>query len=349
MTRFLTERAAFPHTAPLAGAIEYRGGDGPPATLAVLQGFVPNRGDAWAAVLEELGRWLEERRNDGPPPDAPAPARAGHRDPDHPGSAREPGGTVEEPSRSVPFADGARLLGRRTAEMHSALASAPEDPEFAPEPFTASDRADLAAGMEALARRAIARLAEALPRLSPEAVEPARQVLALEARITERLRSIRDRPLGGLRIRCHGDYHLGQVLCTPGDFLIIDFEGEPARPLAERRQKRSPLADVAGMLRSFHYASRALLRGRSAAGAEPPAGKAPAWARLWYDRVAAAFLGGYFATAAGAAFLPTAREDLDILLHAHLLEKAVYELEYELNNRPGWVTIPLEGIREAAR
>jgi len=151
-----------------------------------------------------------------------------------------------------------------------------------------------------------------------------------------------------MRIRCHGDYHLGQVLYTGKDFIIIDFEGEPARPLSERRIKRSPLRDVAGMLRSFHYAAYTALFAEEAEGvyASHPAALAALepWARFWYHWVAAVFLRTYREVASRASFLPRAREELQVLLDAYLLQKAVYEVGYELNNRPDWVRVPLRGI-----
>jgi maltose alpha-D-glucosyltransferase/alpha-amylase len=146
-----------------------------------------------------------------------------------------------------------------------------------------------------------------------------------------------------MRTRIHGDYHLGQVLRTGSDFIIIDFEGEPARPIAERRVKRSPLQDVAGMLRSFHYAAFAPLLGEKKMRAED-AGKMSVWAESWNAWVAGRYLGTYFETAGAAAYLPQRQEEVQIVLELHLLEKAIYELGYELNNRPTWVGIPLQGI-----
>jgi maltose alpha-D-glucosyltransferase/alpha-amylase len=145
-----------------------------------------------------------------------------------------------------------------------------------------------------------------------------------------------------MRIRVHGDYHLGQVLYTGKDFVIIDFEGEPARPLSERRIKRSPLRDVAGMLRSFHYAAYTVFATRVAAerGALEP------WAQFWYEWVGSAFLRAYLHRAGDAAFLPRAREELATMLRVYLLEKAVYEVGYELNNRPDWTWIPLRAITQ---
>jgi maltose alpha-D-glucosyltransferase/alpha-amylase len=181
----------------------------------------------------------------------------------------------------------------------------------------------------------------------PEKIkEDAQQVLDLEETIIERFHSIRGQKISAARIRCHGDYHLGQVLYTGKDFVIIDFEGEPARALSERRLKRSPLRDVAGMIRSFHYAAYSALL-RQAPLAPHPEDDLPVlahWAQYWYIWVSAAFLKSYLSGVRQARLLPEDPEQLRILLDAYLLEKALYEIGYELNNRPDWLEVPLQGI-----
>jgi maltose alpha-D-glucosyltransferase/alpha-amylase len=167
----------------------------------------------------------------------------------------------------------------------------------------------------------------------------------MEERILKRFQGILDRRITAMRIRIHGDYHLGQVLYTGKEFVLIDFEGEPARSLASRRIKRSPLRDVAGMLRSFHYASYAPLV--EEVGGSVRTGDVKAlepWAVLWNRRVSASFLDGYLEAARAASFLPQAPEELSSMLAIFLLEKAIYELGYELNNRPAWIKLPLLGI-----
>ena len=151
--------------------------------------------------------------------------------------------------------------------------------------------------------------------------------------------------------RIHGDYHLGQILFTGNDFVIIDFEGEPARALEERRKKRSPLQDVAGMLRSFHYAAYAPLLQRESGKnlAQEQMQVMGDWAQYWQTWVSAAFLKTYLEVAGNSIFIPQGREELALLLDVYLLDKAVYELGYELNNRPTWVRIPLDGISQLAR
>jgi maltose alpha-D-glucosyltransferase/alpha-amylase len=229
------------------------------------------------------------------------------------------------------------------------LASALDDPQFAPEPFTALYQQSIYQSMRAQTSRTFQVLRRQLKQLPEPTRTDAEQLLLTEAALVARFHALLDRRMSALRIRCHGDYHLGQVLYTGKDFAIIDFEGEPARPLSDRRIKRSPLRDVAGMLRSFHYAAHTALRDQASAALvrQEDIGHARAWAHVWRLWVSAVFLRTYRATADEAPFLPR-REELEILLDAFLLEKAVYELGYELNNRPDWVDIPLCGIRDLA-
>ncbi len=180
---------------------------------------------------------------------------------------------------------------------------------------------------------------------------PAQQVLALEQRIVQDFDALLEGDISALRERIHGDYHLGQVLYTGDDFMIIDFEGEPARPLSERRQKGSPLQDVAGMLRSFHYAAYAAYFYAVDRPDRSPRAMSDlgAWTRYWHLWVSVAYLQTYLQVAASAPFIPADRQELKALLDAYLLSKAVYELGYELNNRPHWVAIPLQGILQTAQ
>ncbi|HEX5270632.1 MAG TPA: phosphotransferase, partial [Gemmataceae bacterium] len=220
-----------------------------------------------------------------------------------------------------------------------ALAGDDGDPAFAPEPFTPSDYQALRAAVKEGGRRALDALRDHLGELPEAVASDARRLLGLGPAALDRLRA--DDP-GGQKIRCHGDYHLGQVLWVDNDFVILDFEGEPTRTVEERRARQSPLKDVAGMMRSFHYAAYAGLfaftRGRP-----DDVGCLEPWAGLWFQWASAAFLRGYRAAAGEARFLPPA-DGFAALLDAFLLDKAFYELLYELNNRPDWVRIPLRGI-----
>jgi maltose alpha-D-glucosyltransferase/alpha-amylase len=251
----------------------------------------------------------------------------------------------EAASRTIgAYLESARLLGRRTAELHNALASDPSDPAFAPERITPQDQRSIYQSLSGLSMRSTELLRSQLKKLPEDAREEAKQVLDLEPRIASILKSFLSRRLTTTRIRVHGDYHLGQVLYTGHDFVIIDFEGEPTRTLYERRLKRLALRDVAGMLRSFDYASQAALKSDQIPAAALP--RLRSWGRFWVQCVSAAFLKSYLATAGTASFVPQAADDLDLQLNTMLLEKALYELRYELNMRPDWVRIPLRGILE---
>jgi maltose alpha-D-glucosyltransferase/alpha-amylase len=241
------------------------------------------------------------------------------------------------------YLDDAALLGRRTAQLHLALASRDDVPAFAPEPFTPHYQRSIYQFIRTHATQTFQLL-----RRRARDVPGVAELLAHEGDVQARIRSILDTKVGGLRIRTHGDYHLGQVLYTGNDFVVIDFEGEPSRPLSERRIKRSALRDVAGMLRSFDYAPYAVIFGQtqSAVIRGEDLAALEAAARFWVRWVSAAFLHSYLAESAGAAHLPRTREEIDVLLRAHLLEKALYEIVYELNHRPEWVRIPLHGVME---
>jgi maltose alpha-D-glucosyltransferase / alpha-amylase len=242
----------------------------------------------------------------------------------------------------------ARLLGQRTAELHLALASGTEDPAFAPEPFTPFSRRSLYQSLRNLIMRVFDLLEAQRESLTDAITEMAVDVLSQREEILRRFHSLReDRRLLSSRIRLHGDYHLGQVLYTGRDFVIIDFEGEPSRPLGERRLKRSPLVDVAAMMRSFDYAAESVLTGK-VQGSVPRREDVPflrPWADQWVAWVSAAFLRGYLDVAVAGKLLPDEHDEIGCLLDIHLLEKALYEIGYELNNRPDWVAIPLRGIR----
>lgn len=315
---FLTARG-FRHVPALIGWLAYRPAGEPPAALAVVQAYVPNRGDGWTYALGQAQAGLQG-----------------------------------EADRAWP-AEAARL-GRRTAELHLTLAGG-TDPAFRPEPFTDAEARALLGRVAALADRVLAQARRHLGELPSSAQAPVRALLERADALRERLR--RPLPAGGVRTRIHGDYHLGQVLVTrevPADFVLIDFEGEPARPLAERRRKDLPLRDVAGMVRSFHYAAEVALReaGRGApAGSGAKGGvvlpeEVPARARSWAAESARAFLDGYLRAAERAPeilppILPPAGAR-EALLEVLVLEKAIYELGYELDHRPGWAGIPARGI-----
>ncbi len=335
ITRFLTEKARFPHVPPFAGTLEYRREGGGPMTVAMLQGFVANQGDAWRFTLDELSRFIERvlaHKSATPELCTLAvdcdPSKLPHRTMELLGSF---------------YLEMAALMGQRTAEMHLALASNAQSAEWKPEPFSLLYQRSVYQSMRSLLRRAFLLLDQNLGGLKEEERERAVRLLKMEKEALAHLSRVRERKIAAMKIRIHGDYHLGQLLYTGKDFVIIDFEGEPARTLSERRLKRSPLRDVAGMIRSFHYAAFTASLQHSSGHPGDLALLDP-WLESWSTYAGASFLRAYLNRLEDSPLLPREAKDLNVLLRAFLLEKAVYELGYELNNRPDWVSIPIKGI-----
>jgi maltose alpha-D-glucosyltransferase/alpha-amylase len=335
--RYLTEKTNFDGIPPFAGSIEYAPSDGgEPITLGMLQGLVANEGDGWKWTVEELDLYYETCSAGAFPENITT-------------ELADPLDLSERPTSQLArdhvgiYLDSAAMLGRRTAEMHLALASATGDPDFAPEPLTDDDLRTLLADARLHAASVFDVLKERVSQLPDDVVEIAASVLSRRRRMLHYLETVKFSDLQTQRTRIHGDYHLGQVLRVKTDFVILDFEGEPARPLAYRRSKQCPLKDVAGMLRSFSYAAHGTLINYTARHPEDFARLEP-WATLWERFVSAEFLRAYRETAKGAAFLPANRGDFRKLLDVFLLDKALYEILYELNSRPGWVRIPMLGV-----
>ena len=343
----LTEVARFAHTPAVAGAIEYRPRRGEPSTLAMLQRFVANQGDSWSLALDAIGRFFE-RVLTLPAEKFAAPVIPA-------GDLVARAGVAEDELAHSLFDEmlhRARLLGQRTAELHVALAQDGDDGRFHPEPFTKLYQRSLYQSMRNGVLRPLQVLRASLATIDEELRPKGEELLSRREELLGRLKRVSDTRMECARIRCHGDYHLGQVLWTGRDFVIIDFEGEPMRPLGERRLKRSALMDVSGMLRSIQYASVAGLRELVHRGTIAPEGGGATqyrafegWARYWKSWVESAFLGAYLQHA-GPGLVPENPDHQRILLDAWLIQKAAYELAYELNNRPDWVRIPLEGIME---
>jgi maltose alpha-D-glucosyltransferase/alpha-amylase len=340
ITRFLTEKAEFPQIPPFVGSMEYRRAGSEPIVIGLLQGFIPNQGDAWTFTIDALDRYFEKVLSRAKEiqeiPKAP-PSLFDIDFPSIPLLLRE---LIEGH-----YLEMVTLLGRRTGEMHLALASSPDEPDFAPEPFSMLYQRSVFQAMRSLVRRVLEILRKTIKTLPEPLQEEASLMLGSEEKILNRLQEIVVRRLSAMKIRIHGDYHLGQVLYTGKDFMIIDFEGEPARELTERRLKGSPLRDVAGMVRSFHYAAYiALLKEASLRTEDIPV--LEPWTNLWYRYVSGVFFKSYLDTVGSAPFIPSEKKELEIMLNAFLLEKAVYELGYELNNRPEWVIIPFRGLKD---
>ena len=338
ITRFLTEKVKFEHTPPFAGAIEYRGAGSEPMAAGLLMGLIPNQGDAWTFTLDVLASYIERlftHRNELPPLPAQLP---GLLDVERDQIPEELAGLFG------PFYLGmAELLGQRTAELHQALAANVQDKTWRPEEFSTLYQRSVYQSMRSLTRRTFTLLRQNLARVPESEREQVAAVMERERDVLIRLSRIMGPKISSMKIRIHGDYHLGQVLYTGKDFVIIDFEGEPARTLSERRLKRSPLRDVAGMIRSFHYAAMSALRRHTEDHPVDAAFLTP-WLETWNAYVSGLFLRGYLDRLGTSSLIPKDRGHQTTLLHCFLLEKAVYELGYELNNRPEWIFLPLRGI-----
>nr|MBO2515466.1 maltose alpha-D-glucosyltransferase [Gammaproteobacteria bacterium] len=322
MGRFLTEVSPCPAVVAVAGAIQYRDEAGRQATLALLQAATKNQGDGWSFTANYLERFLDDTL------------------------ARAPESPPEDATRHADYLVLVRTLAQRTADFHRALAVPTDDPAFAPEPFDAEALGAWIDRLEAELDETIALLRTAdLPdglEIDTEQLEP------LERALRARLGELRGRPISALRTRYHGDYHLGQVLLTAGDFVIVDLEGEPARDYPERRMKAPPLKDVAAMLRSFDYAKGAAARGY---GAEREVDRAALDPLLdaWRDAVREAFLEQYRLAMEGSPAYPENADDVALLLELGTLEKLLYEVRYELRNRPDWLPLPLRDLEAVLR
>jgi maltose alpha-D-glucosyltransferase/alpha-amylase len=324
ITRFLTERASFPNVPAFAGMLEFRVGKRQ-IVLALIQAAIANEGDAWRFTLDSVGSYFERVLS----------RKAGLGDAVAPALIRELIGGI--------YPEKARLLGQRTGELHRALASDAEDPAFAPEPFNAMAQRSVVQSMRASARRALSLLRKKIEDLPENFRAEAEEILAAEPQILAHERRLLGMRSPAHKIRIHGDFHLGQALYTGRDFVFLDFEGEPARPLGERKLKRSPLRDVAGMMRSFQYAAYSALWQRGMRAEDVPF--LEKWADVWYREISSIYLQSYLAATADALFLPHDEADLELALQTYLLDKAVYEVGYELNHRPDWVVIPIRGIK----
>lgn len=333
IVRFLSEATSFRNAPRYAGSIEYREGDGSTFVLGLLQEKVDNQGDAWVMTIDSVGRFYERIMTRAKKEKLPK-------------LVNKPALVFEEAPELVQefigrgFYERVVRLGQRTAEMHMALASDKSNPAFAPEPFTANYQRSMYSSLRKLLRDRFKLLQQSLSKLNNDTRELAKKVLEMEDSILESFSEVYQLRISATKTRIHGDYHLGQVLFTGKDFIIIDFEGEPGFSFSERRLKKNPYKDVAGMMRSFHYAAfgKILLnenyRERDLEFLEQ-------WAEQWQHYVSRFYLGAYLDRLGMGNKL--SYED-DVLIRTYLLEKAIYELGYELNGRPDWVNIPLRGI-----
>jgi maltose alpha-D-glucosyltransferase/alpha-amylase len=339
LTRFLTEKALFPNVPNFLGDISLFHKDKSLTVMALLQDAVPNQGDAWEYTKDAIQRYFERVLIQ--PKSEVVPELSA--DLSTPLTFQEISPSLQDLIGYI-FAERIFLLGKRTGEMHQALAGHPQDPNFSPEAFSLHYQRSLFSSLQSLTRGAFQSLRQNLKNLPDGIREEAEEVLHMKDQVLKMFKRIFSHKITTMKIRNHGDYHLGQVLWTGKDFVIIDFEGEPARAYSERRLKRSPLRDVAGMIRSFHYASYSTLL-QDQFGTQKQEEGMRDWAEVWFHHISRFFIQGYLEQVKGQDFLPQEEGDLKILLDTFLLEKAVYELNYELNNRPDWVLIPLRGIK----
>jgi maltose alpha-D-glucosyltransferase/alpha-amylase len=335
MGRFLTQRG-FDHAPRLAGTVDYQPQDDNKMTLGILQEFIANEGDAWDYTLDEIDRFYERVLTRGRPREEP-----------------EQVGTLESPTEADidelvgSYLDAAKLLGRRTAEMHTALADAPVGSAFGPEEFSKLYQRSLYQSVRNLTGRVFDDLSRNIA-LVPESLRPqAERIIDNRSAFHKPFYDLIEMRVDATRIQTHGDFHLGQVLYTGKDFVITDFEGEPARPMSERRIKRSALRDVASMVRSFHYAAYFALSDHShqdlASVREAPMED---WAEAWFERMRNAYVNAYLSVAQGSRLVPSEKAVFEQLLEAYEIEKAIYELGYEINNRPNWVVLPLTSLTQ---
>lgn len=332
----LAKKTDFSHAAPLAGTLAFHADDRAPMTWATLSKFVPHEGDAWQYTVEAVRRFFEHvltRRDHQPQPDVSSGSFLDVVHDDLPALAGEWIGS---------YLEAARLMGRRTGQLHLALASILDDPAFNPEPFTPIYQRSTFQTARNWVFRTGQLLRRLVPTLPENAQADAHMVLGREADIIQNLRNIVDRRITAQRIRCHGDLRLDSFLYTGKDFVIIDFEGEVLRPLNNRHRKRSPLRDVAGWLHSLYFAVESVLQDGHMRPEDKPA--IEPWARYWQWWVSAAYVKAYLDVAGDASFMPRTREELQIVLDYCLLGRGIYELRYQLLTDPQRAQIPLHAI-----
>ncbi len=337
---FLTQKVSFSHVPPVFGALDYRAQHGVPVTLAILRGYVQNQGDAWHYTLDVLERYLERMASRPAQPRLPRRhggiplVQVAEEDPD---IARELIGVYLETSR---------LIGSRTAELHIALASGTEDPDFAPEPFSPLYQRSVYQSMRNQTDRVFELLKQCLAGLPEEVRRKGAEVLRQRDQVIARFRSILDRRISALRTRIHGNYHLGKILCTGRDFVMIDFEGPRSWPLGARRIKRSPLRDVAGMLHSFHFAGYTALERYLHTGGVTEAHRPnlKLYTDFWILWVSTSFLRAYLRGVEKQSFVPHDQTELATLLSMYLLENLISNLGEALSCQPQEAALPLDEI-----
>jgi maltose alpha-D-glucosyltransferase / alpha-amylase len=343
VTRHLTDDVGFTHTLRVGAVVEYERRDTSReagTTLGIIQQAIESQADGWTYTMDWLGRYFEQVAARPAQPSAALPSLGDL-------ATVPPPPLVQDVMGA--YLESASAMGRRTADMHVALAADTTNPAFAPEPLQSDDILRASRETTALAERVLraldAALASASLRLPPEIVPLAHRLLGSRARLFERLRPFALSKSGAQRIRIHGDYRLAQMLRVEGDLYIQNFEGHPSWPAAAQREKQSPVRDIASMMRSFSYAAYAALLAQPTPAAVERGTLEP-WARLWHTWAAGAFLQGYLASAGQSPALTGDPATRDRLLEFFMLDRALRELDGELRNRPDWFGIPLSGLLE---
>lgn len=378
--RFLDQNHRFENITSIAGYLEYRQSKTQFTTVGILQQYISDARNAWDYTLDSLRDYFEQFTVQyAEITEVPVPSSSllelqtafeqdpkiesvgarGHGDsgmhtatlynrPIPLGSEISPAARLFATQTIGAYLTNVQLLGQRTAELHLALSSDPDNPGFAPEPFTSLYQRSVYQSSRNLTGQVFLLLKERLNSLSPDIQILAKDVLNNHQHYLDRFKLILDQKITAMRTRYHGDYHLGQVLYTGKDFIVIDFEGDPNRPVGERRMKRSPLRDVAGMLQSFHYAAHLMLDNEVKSGISYPDqyARMQDWAEFWERWVSAAFLNAYLATASNDSFLPKTQQELKVLLDNHLLEKAIDDLGYALIHRTSRIEMRLRRVLE---
>jgi maltose alpha-D-glucosyltransferase/alpha-amylase len=343
--RFLAEQGSFVHVAPVAGALEYRAPRRLSATIAILQGWVPNEGDALRFTVDQVQQFFQRiltRPNAATELSSETGSPVELIDQDPPPLVHDTMGS---------YLEFARTLGMRTAELHLALSRDTDDPAFAPEDFTMLYQRSLYQSLRNQTLRVLALLRDRMNGLPAEVQPHARAVLEAENEVLRRFAALRGRRISATRIRHHGDFELKQVLYTGRDFVVVDLAASDAQTASERRVKASPLRDVASMLWSLHHAARGGLVGDGAAALVRPEDVVvlQPWAYFFAHWAGSNYLRGYLQQAGDARFVPGERRDLAALLTIFGLEKCLDEVEREIDRRPGWLRIPLRGILDVLR
>jgi len=343
LAHFLSEETTYEHVPDYLGAVTFSAAGRTTLALGLAQELDPSQGTAWEYTRDAFHMFFERALAAGEETKF-KPPKGGLTDPlrfeDLPELLKDLMGSAL-PERIV-------QLGERTAGLHRALASQPGREGFEHEAFSLHYQRSVYSSLQGLTRDAFDKLRKSLKRLPEEIQEEAREVLGLKNDVLQCFKRIFSHKMEAVKIRTHGDFHLDQVLWTGRDFLIRNFEGEPMRPFSERRLKRSPLRDVAAMIRSLHYAVYGALHESDLLGGEGNEIQ-EYWAQIWNRASTRLYLSGYLKSLDGPGFIPEDPDDYRILLETFLLEKAVYELGYELEHRPDWVLIPLRGIRSVLR